>query len=107
MGSLDAAETLSKGVKDGCEEAIKAGIVLEYPGAASIVDYSYMVFDYGVNIALVGKDQASREAIVDLIVYQFFNGKNFTELGDRTVSGWIENRVGEGRILYNCRPYYK
>ena len=54
-----------------------------------------MVFDYGVNIALVGKDQASREAIVDLIVYQFFNGKNFTELGDRTVSGWIENRVGK------------
>lgn len=66
-GMLDAAEILAQGVKECCQAAVSFGLHVVNPTAAELVDYVYLALDYGVDCALVGKEEATKKLVVGLV----------------------------------------
>ncbi|MCK4347280.1 MAG: hypothetical protein KAW47_01570, partial [Thermoplasmatales archaeon] len=93
--NLEAGEILAEGIKDGCEASVKFGLSVTNPEAAKAADYIYIGIDYAVDRALVGKEQAVKNAIIQTAVTTIFNEIKFKYLGDRTITDYTENRIGK------------
>lgn len=92
---LDVAETLAQGIREGCETAVNFGLSVVNPTAAEAVDYVYIAVDYAVDSVVVGQEQATKDAIVKLMVKCIYDEVRFGMLDDRTISDWVKNRVGK------------
>ena len=93
--NLAAGEILAEGIKDGCEASVKFGLGVTNPEAAKAADYIYLGVDYAVDRALLGEEQAAKNAIVNAVVTTIFNEIKFGDLGDRTIADYTENRIGK------------
>ena len=74
---------------------MKLGVSVINPKAAKALDYIYLGVDYAVDRALVGEEQAIKNAIVKTAVTTIFNKVKFEDLGGRTIADYTENRIGK------------
>jgi hypothetical protein len=93
--NLEAGETLAKGIKTGCAASVKFGLSVTNPEAAKAADYIYIGIDYAIDRALVGKEQAAKNAIIQTAVTTIFNEIKFKDLDGRTIADYTENRIGK------------
>jgi hypothetical protein len=73
--NLEAGEILAMGIKEGCEAAVKIGVSVLYPPAATKVDLFYTAYDWAINAKIEGWDKATKdlaaEKIAEVILKKF------------------------------------
>ncbi len=94
-GTYSAAETATKGVKDACQTATTLGLKVINPVAGKVVDYIYVGIDYALDRAIVGNDEAAKNAVTRLLVKALFEEVKFPELGNRTIASYIGDSIGK------------
>jgi len=99
-GNLDSAETLAKGIKDGCDASLEfaeLALLITNPAAALAADYIHDAADYAALSVylLFGEEEAKKKAAIEIAVKVIFNEIQFEDLGDRTVADYTKNRIGK------------
>ena len=94
IGNLEAGEMLAEGIKEGCEASVKLGLAIVNPTAGKVVDYLYIGTDYAID-RLIGEEDATKNALVKIMVTTIFNEVKFKEFGNRTLADYTNNRVGK------------
>ncbi|MCL0098397.1 hypothetical protein M1O16_00820, partial [Dehalococcoidia bacterium] len=95
LGNLEAGQILAEGIKKGSKASVKLGVSVINPKAAKALDYIYLGVNYAVDRALVGEEQAIKDAIVKTAVTTIFNKVKFEDLGGRTIADYTKNRIGK------------
>jgi murein DD-endopeptidase MepM/ murein hydrolase activator NlpD len=92
-GALETGEILAKGIKDGCQAAVKFGVSIVYPPAAPKVDAIYMSIDFVITSKIEGVDQAVKDAATSIITKVLLKNIEFTNLNHNTLETYV-NTVG-------------
>ncbi len=94
-GTYSVVETELEGVRNACETAVAFGLAVTNPTAAKVVDYIYTGVDYGVERAILGGDEARKNAAKRLLVKALFEEVKFPTLGNKTLDEYLQNRIGK------------
>jgi len=94
-GTYSAVETVTKGLKDACQTATTLGLKVINPVAGKVVDYIYVGIDYGLDRAIIGDDEAAKNAVKRLLVKALFEEVKFSELGNRTIASYVGDSIGK------------
>ncbi len=92
---VDIAAQIADGIRQGCQAAVKFGLIFVSPTAAEVADYVYLAVDYGVDQALHGKEVALKNAVIGVLVKGLFDYVEFDAIGGRTLADWSKNRIGK------------
>ena len=90
LGSLDAAETIAQGVKDGCQAAVKFGLKFVSPEGARVADFIYDAVDFCLDSYMSGEDEAMKNFVIKRAIDALFN----VPLQGLTYTDWLKNRTG-------------
>jgi cyclophilin family peptidyl-prolyl cis-trans isomerase/Leucine-rich repeat (LRR) protein len=94
LGNLDAAETIARGIKDGCQASVLFGLTFVNPEAARLADVLYDAVDFGLDSHISGTDEAVKNLIIKNAIQVVFDEVPFEQLGGKTLSDWMKNRTG-------------
>jgi hypothetical protein len=65
--SLEAGEILARGIRDGCEAAVKVGVSVLYPPAATKVDAVYTAFDFFIDAKIEGWNETIKNLVIEKV----------------------------------------
>jgi len=94
-GALGAGEILAEGIKDGCQAAVKVGVKIVYPPAATWVDAVYSAIDFSITAKFEGIDQALIDLAIEQVAKYMLKNAEFDILGDYTLEDYV-NQVTSG-----------
>jgi murein DD-endopeptidase MepM/ murein hydrolase activator NlpD len=92
--NLEVAETLAKGVKEGCEAAVSLGVKIVYSPAAPIVDGICTDMDFIITTKLEGIEQATKDLIIHMLTQELLKNVEFVSLEDNVLIDYV-NEVAE------------
>ncbi len=94
-GIQSVVETELEGVRNASQTAVGLGLAVTNPTAAKVVDYIYTGVDYAVERAILGGDEAAKNAAKRLLVKALFGEVKFPSLGNKTLDEYLQNRIGK------------
>jgi hypothetical protein len=102
--NLKAGEILARGIKEGCEAAVKFGVSVLYPPAATKVDVLYTVYDWVIDTKIEGWGKDTKyKAIVTFIeiILKKFVFASFDRNTFENYANLIRAKVPLDQILTN------
>jgi hypothetical protein len=94
-GNLEAGETIAEGIKSGCQESWGFYLSITNPSMAKTVSYLFVGVDYIIDLELVGKEEAMKNLLKEIIVKALFDEIRFDALDGRTISDYTANKIGK------------
>jgi len=92
QGNLEAGAILAKGIRDGCEAAVKTGVSVVFPGAGLKIDGIYLALNFVFDCKIEGVTQAQRNLLknsLKSIFLKFVKNSAFESLNHNTLEKYV------------------
>jgi hypothetical protein len=102
--SLEAGEILARGIKNACEAAVKVGVSVLYPPAATKVDLIYSAFDFVIDTKIEGLGETTKNLLEEKMIEFILKEWVFTSFDHNTFEDYanlVRANVPLDEILTN------
>jgi hypothetical protein len=102
--NLKAGEILARGIKNACEAAVKVGVSVLYPPAATKVDLIYSAFDFVIDTKIEGLGETTKNLLEEKMIEFILKEWAFTSFDHNTFEDYanlVRANVPLDEILTN------